>query len=73
VEAVVRVIDHGEGVPAEFVPKLFTKFASKSVRGTGLGLYISRNIIEAHYGRIWHENGKSGKGAVFAFRLPLSS
>jgi signal transduction histidine kinase len=72
-EAVVRIIDGGEGVPADFVPRLFTKFASRSVRGTGLGLYISKNIIEAHFGRIWYEKGRSGRGSVFAFRLPLSS
>lgn len=52
------------------MPNLFSKFATKSFAGTGLGLYISRNIIEAHEGKIWAENNKSGKGATFYFSLP---
>jgi signal transduction histidine kinase len=51
---------------------LFTKFATKSeTGGTGLGLYITKSIIEAHSGRIWAENNKDGKGATFSFILPL--
>jgi signal transduction histidine kinase len=53
------------------MPKLFSKFASKSVSGTGLGLYISKSIVEAHGGRIWAENNPDGKGASFSFSLPL--
>src|SRR5918999_2874882 len=65
--AIVNVCDSGSGVDPEIMPKLFTKFSSKSFSGTGLGLYICRNIIEAHGGRIWAENNKDGKGATFSF------
>jgi signal transduction histidine kinase len=51
--------------------KLFTKFTSKSDAGTGLGLYICRNLVEAHGGKIWAENNKDGKGATFTFTLPI--
>ena len=54
------------------LPKLFTKFATKSeFGGTGLGLFISKNIIEAHEGKIWAENNTNEKGATFYFSLPL--
>jgi signal transduction histidine kinase len=52
------------------MPQLFTKFVSKSETGTGLGLFISKSIIEAHGGRIWAENNPEGKGAAFRFSLP---
>jgi signal transduction histidine kinase len=55
------------------MPRLFTKFSSKSFSGTGLGLYISKNIVEAHGGRIWAENNKDGKGATFSFTLPIAN
>jgi signal transduction histidine kinase len=51
---------------------LFTKFATNSSKETGLGLFISKGIIEAHGGAIWAENNKDGKGATFAFTLPLN-
>jgi signal transduction histidine kinase len=54
------------------MPRLFTKFAAKSETGTGLGLFISKGIVEAHGGRIWAENNKDGRGATFAFSLPIS-
>jgi two-component system sensor histidine kinase VicK len=63
--------DNGIGIDKEIMPKLFTKFASKSFQGTGLGLYICKSIIEAHGGRIWAQNNKDEKGATFSFSLPL--
>jgi signal transduction histidine kinase len=68
---IVRIIDNGQGIDPEVIPRLFTKFATKSFDGTGLGLYICKNIIEAHSGKIWAENNKEGKGATFSFSLPL--
>jgi two-component system, OmpR family, sensor histidine kinase VicK len=68
---IVSVRDNGQGIAPEIYPRLFTKFATNSVVGTGLGLYISKNIIEAHGGRIWAENNLDGKGASFSFVLPI--
>jgi two-component system sensor histidine kinase VicK len=70
-EVVVKVRDTGYGIDSDVLPKLFTKFITKSDRGTGLGLYISRYIIESHGGIIKGENNKDGKGATFTFILPL--
>ena len=78
-EVIISVKDNGEGIHPEIIPRLFTKFATKSFDGTGLGLYISKGIIEAHGQRIWAENnidlrhngGK--KGATFYFTLPLAT
>lgn len=70
--AVCRIIDNGTGIDPTIMPRLFTKFVSKSNQGTGLGLYISKSIIEAHGGRIWAQNNSSGKGATIAFTLPLA-
>jgi len=73
-KAVVSVRDTGKGIDPELYPKLFTKFATKSpTGGTGLGLFISKSIIEAHGGKIWVENNPSGYGlgTVFKFTLPL--
>ncbi len=66
----VSVKDTGTGIDTEILPRLFTKFASKSLSGTGLGLFISKSIVEAHGGRIWAENNSNGKGATFSFSLP---
>jgi signal transduction histidine kinase len=55
----VRIEDTGSGIDPEIVPKLFSKFTTKSLKGTGLGLYISKSIIEAHGGKIWAENNES--------------
>jgi signal transduction histidine kinase len=53
---IIRVKDTGTGISSDILPKLFTKFVSRSEKGTGLGLYICKGIIEAHNGRIWAEN-----------------
>jgi signal transduction histidine kinase len=72
-EVVVSIEDTGSGIDPEIYPRLFTKFSSKSFSGTGLGLYISRSIIEAHGGKIWAKNNGQGKcGATFYFSLPLA-
>ena len=69
---VVTVTDTGTGIDHEILPRLFSKFTSKSYQGTGLGLFISKNIVEAHGGRIWAENNPNGeKGATFYFSLPI--
>ena len=69
--AIVIVRDTGKGIDPEIFPKLFTKFVTKSYQGTGLGLFISKSIIEAHGGKIWAENNIQGKGATFYFTLPI--
>lgn len=66
----VSVIDSGRGIDKAILPRLFTKFATHSDSGTGLGLYISKGIIEAHGGKMWAENSPDGKGASFSFLLP---
>jgi two-component system sensor histidine kinase VicK len=67
----VTVKDTGIGISPEIMPRLFSKFATKSQRGTGLGLYISKGIIEAHGGKIWAEkNVLDGKGTILGFTLP---
>jgi two-component system sensor histidine kinase VicK len=71
-EAIVVIRDEGTGIDGEIASRLFTKFATRSEKGTGLGLYISRSIVEAHGGKIWATNNEEGKGATFAFSLPLN-
>jgi two-component system, OmpR family, sensor histidine kinase VicK len=68
---IVSVKDNGAGIDSEILPKLFTKFASKSFQGTGLGLFISKNIIETHGGKMWAENNSDGRGATFYFTLHI--
>lgn len=68
---IISVEDTGSGIHPEIFPRLFCKFATKSDKGTGLGLYISKNIIDAHGGKIWAQNNRSGIGATFFFSLPL--
>jgi len=74
--ALVTVKDTGEGIDPEILPKIFSKFITKSYEGLGLGMYISKNIVEAHEGKIWTENKNDNKngnrGAIFYFTLPLS-
>jgi signal transduction histidine kinase len=87
-EVVISVKDTGSGIDPELMPRLFTKFATKSYRGTGLGLYISKSIIEAHSGRMWAQNNNNNnnnnngfgfdlnrqlRGATFYFTLPVVS
>jgi len=73
--ALVSIKDTGQGIAPEIFPRLFSKFAAKSETGTGLGLFISKSIVEAHEGKIWAENNTDydGKiGATFTFSIPLS-
>jgi two-component system, OmpR family, sensor histidine kinase VicK len=78
-QVIVSVKDEGQGIDPSIIPRLFTKFASKSEKGTGLGLFISKSIIETHGGEIWAKNrvsrrkrgGGSGSGATFSFSLPV--
>jgi len=70
---IISVKDNGKGIDPEIYPRLFTKFASKSFHGTGLGLFICKNIVEAHGGKIWVKNNSNGKGATFSFSLPLTN
>ena len=72
-DAVVSISDSGQGIDPEVLNNLFEKFVSKSEKGTGLGLFISKSIVEAHGGKIWGENNKDGKGATFTFTLPLAT
>ncbi len=69
----ITIKDTGVGISEEIFPRLFTRFASKSINGTSLGLYISKSIIEAHGGMVWAENNKNGNGATFTIRLPLNT
>jgi two-component system sensor histidine kinase VicK len=69
-EVVVSVRDTGKGIDPDILPRLFSRFVSKSYQGTGLGLYISKGIVEAHGGKIWAENNDGANGAIFAFSLP---
>lgn len=71
-EVIIRISDTGVGIHPEIMPRLFTKFGTRSDRGTGLGLFICKGIVEAHGGRIWGENNSDGKGATFSFTLPLT-
>ena len=70
--AVISIKDTGIGIDSEMFPKLFSKFASKSYQGTGLGLFICKSIVEAHDGKIWaaNNNNQEKKGATFYFTLP---
>ena len=72
-EVIVTIKDTGKGIDPDIMPRLFTKFASMTseIGGTGLGLFVSKGIVEAHGGKIWAENNKDGRGATFAFSLPI--
>ena len=70
-QVLVSIKDTGSGIQPELMPKLFSKYVTNSPLGTGVGLFISKSIIEAHGGKIWAENNPDGKGATFTFGLPL--
>ena len=71
-DVLVSVKDTGAGIDPEILPRLFTKFATKSeTGGTGLGLYISKSIVESHGGMILAQNNSDGKGSTFSFTLPI--
>jgi two-component system sensor histidine kinase VicK len=77
-EVEICIRDNGDGIDPEILPTLFDKFTSKSPQGTGLGLYISKSIIEAHGGKIWAANNngiysENKKGATLYFTLPIST
>jgi signal transduction histidine kinase len=72
-DVIVTVKDTGVGIDSEILPRLFSKFVTKSEKGTGLGLYISKNIVERHAGKIWAENNADGKGATFIFTIPIEN
>jgi two-component system, OmpR family, sensor histidine kinase VicK len=78
-KVLVSIKDTGSGIDPEIMPRLFTKFVAKSNAGTGLGLFISKSIIEAHGGKIWasnnpslYGNGSGVGGATFTFNISLS-
>jgi len=70
-ELTIKISDTGKGIDNEIINRLFDKFVSRSEQGTGLGLFISKNIIEAHGGKINGFNNENGTGATFVFTLPL--
>lgn len=70
-EVMVSIKDSGTGIDLEILPQLFKKFATKSEQGTGLGLFISKNIIETHGGTMWGENNFESNGSTFYFILPI--
>lgn len=72
-DVIIGVKDTGPGIDPEDFPNLFTKFFTKSDKGTGLGLFICKSIVEGHGGKIWAENNKDAIGATFSFSLPIVS
>lgn len=67
----IKIVDDGRGIDKDIIPRLFEKFVSKSdSSGTGIGLYISKQIIKAHGGKIYGKNNENGRGAEFGFSLP---
>jgi two-component system sensor histidine kinase VicK len=73
-EVIISIRDRGTGIDPDIKNKLFSKFATKSETGSGLGLFISKGIVEAHGGKIWAQNNTDGKGgATFSFSLPIAN
>jgi signal transduction histidine kinase len=76
-QVLVSVSDSGRGISADLLPRLFEQWtrdpkAAREIKGTGLGLYIAREIVNAHNGEIWAESGGEGKGSTFFVKLRLS-
>ena len=81
-QVIVSITDEGPGIDPSIIPRLFTKFATTSEKGAGLGLFISKGIIEAHGGKIWTQNNvllpkrrgeeNGARGATFSFSLPIN-
>ena len=71
-EVEVSVSNTGKGIPQEVYPRLFQKFSRGSEKGTGLGLFICKGIVEVHGGRIWAENITDPPGAKFSFSIPIT-
>jgi two-component system, OmpR family, sensor histidine kinase VicK len=70
-EVIVKVKGSGSGIDPDIMSRLFTKFATKSYTGTGLGLFICKSIVDAHGGKMWTENNRDSRGATFSFSLPI--
>ena len=70
-EVYVGISDTGKGISSTILPRLFGKFVTNSDYGTGLGLYITKKLVEAHNGRIWAYNNNDGVGSTFVFSLPI--
>ena len=71
-EIVISIRDRGIGIDPKIQEELFSTGTAKSGMGSGLGLFISKGIVEAHGGKVWAENNAEGKGATFSFTLPIS-
>jgi signal transduction histidine kinase len=69
---VISISDEGRGISQDMLPHLFERFVTDSESGTGLGLYITKKLVEAHGGKIWAYNNNNGKGCTFEFTLPIS-
>src|SRR6187200_1532472 len=73
-EVIISIKDRGTGIDPDIKDKLFSKFATKSETGSGLGLFISKSIMEAHGSKIWAENNADGKGGfTFSFSLSIAN
>jgi signal transduction histidine kinase len=72
-EITIQIRDMGQGVDSEIGERLFEKFVTKSEGGTGLGLYVTKKIVEAHGGKIWATNNQDGAGSTFGFALPRNA
>ena len=72
-QVIISIRDSGVGISPDMESKLFSKFATKSFDGIGLGLFISKSIVEAHGGKLWGGNNADGEGATFGFSLPILS